>query len=839
MSPSVQGPNSPNAGPAYAQRPSGTESESFNLESRGAGNLLIELWVAVRRNWLMVLGIWGLCVLGAVAYSVSLVPQYTATGVLQVSAKDGLGAGNPIADMLGSGQADVQTEVEIVKRRELVLSAARAMNLAVVDPDEPQRHSADLEITLQEQSPVKGQTQRLRESLDYAFVPEGRFAAATVAIEGLSEDTLRYEVINADESVQTYEKHYSRALHHDDVEIRFKKMPLTVGERVTIKIIHDGTLYENLVGEMSVSGLGPRHQPTNLVQIAFTSTSRRIARDFVQHLMERYLEQSLEWQALRASRSADFVHEQLEDVRQKLQERERLLQEFSEKEQVVGLDVQAKVTVEESAKLRAQIAEIDLKAQLIDMARSRLRQKIAAGQSAALTANFFEDPILLEAVGSLTAKELKRETSTATFREDHPGVATLDREIKKQKQEIGKLLRSAERNLIDQREEVKKAFDAIEKDIAAFPRKQLELARLTRDLEVSQRMYSFLLEKKQEAQIMKASTTTDKRIVDPAALPHRASKPNRAKIVAMGLVLGLVFGVALAYQMQFLKRRIESVDTIREVVDLPIYGTIPAVAEQLERIETQSGRRNHISPDELWKSSHGPVSEAFRSLRVNVGFIPKQKNRARIIQVTSSQAREGKSTVVSNLATALSKSGARVLVMDLDLRKPTQHRIWRIPRSPGYSDLMAKGCLLESLDDYIQEVGEHGVRVLPAGGRTPETLTVLMHQEFGDLLDRLSRDYDYILFDSPPIFVADTLVLSDHTDLFLLTARPGTVERTSLNVARSMMDRAKVSKGLVLNGVLKHHSDYYYYGGYGYGSKYGYYNDYSSRTYGIDAGEDS
>jgi capsular exopolysaccharide synthesis family protein len=222
------------------------------------------------------------------------------------------------------------------------------------------------------------------------------------------------------------------------------------------------------------------------------------------------------------------------------------------------------------------------------------------------------------------------------------------------------------------------------------------------------------------------------------------------------------------------------------------------------------------------------MAESFRALAVNVSLVPGVPGRGRIVQVTSAQPAEGKSTIISNLAVALSSTGARVLIVDLDLRKPVQHRAWGMRRGPGYSDLAAGGGGPKRARAVLQHDKSFNVDVLAAGTKLPDTLAALMNSNLESMLAYWSGSYDYVLIDSPPGFVADTAILGRHADLMLVVASPGIVQRGNAKQAVESLVRLDVAKGLVLNNVERKHAEHYYYGG-------GYYY---ARAYGADSAAD-
>ena len=808
---------------ASATRPLDLAAEHLLAQTQ-AQNPIADLFRLARRRIKTIATIWALSIAAAAAYAMLSVPAYTASGVVQVSSKDALGAGNPLLELATQGgKLDVQTEVEIMRQREFLLDVLLQLRLNIVDPNQPATLTPNLDIALRNASPISEALTQVRDAVSVARTPDDRFVSTRVRLTAVASDTILIESLRNGEFKEGTRIRIGERYETAELQLAFSAMPFPEGESQQIVVLTNGALFMSYLGRLGIDQLGSARTPTNLVRVTLTHNDRRTASAVVQAIMEKYLRQDLEWQALRASRSAEFIREQLETVNGKLKEQEKALQEFAESEQAVDLTAQAKVTIESAAELEAEKAQIELQERLVGNVVGRLQRRLSSGESAHLTANFFNDELVGAAVGSLTENEVRYEVLRATLTDEHPNVRELSAQIQRQRSEVTKLLRTTQRNLAARSTEIERALVQISDNLARYPDKQLQLARLTRNVEVSQRLYSFLLEKLQESEIMKAATTTDKRIVDAAAVPHRPSAPRRGRIVLLGIAGGLALGLALVYASRYLRQRIDTVEAVRELVPYSVYATIPKIIGA----ETGYDADDRVGVADVWQSPHDPAPEAFRTLRVNVSFVPARGGRGRILQITSSQPGEGKSTVMSNLAVSLTKSGARVLILDLDLRRPMQHRIWQVARAPGFSDFVAKGTMTPD-PEQVRSLDEYGVELIPAGTKTPETLTSVMSPHFPALLRKLAERYDYVLIDSPPIFVADTMVVGQYVDLVLVTARPGHVTRSNLSHAIDFLSRLpNTRKGLVLNGVGSEHTEYYY------GKNYYYYG----RSYGDAEGE--
>ncbi len=796
-------PVSQHAGPAGDE---GSEESSLHH--------MLSVFVSnLRRRWKLIGLCWVAFLIPVATYAVTAVPTYTARGAIQVSDGGGMMGANPLAELMGGGsQAEVQTEVEIMKRREFLVQSLNALKLQVVDREQDKVVTLTSEVALGGESPVDERLRDIRRHLVEASVDAARFAPVPVRLTALAADKLRADIGEPEESVEFA---IGDRISVAGVALEFSEPPLAEGDSLTLNLLPEGALLEEYDERISVTGLGSSREPTNIVQVSVTDTDRETAQAIVQTMLERYLEKNLEWQSKSASQTAEFIEGQLEEVRVSLTESEEELKEYSESENAVQLDTQAKVAIENAAELEAQRVSVQLQEKTISSVLSR----IGSGRSAkaSVTANFFEDPVLAASIQALTEAETKYETMKASLTPEHPQVQELGRALEYQKREVARLMKSARKNLSHQKAQLEEALAASMEEMNDYPDKQLEIARLTRDMEVSQRLYTLLLEKHEEAEIMKASTTTDKRIVDAASLPHRKTSPKRGKLLAFGAFGGLLLGIGAAFTAHLLQSRLDTVEAVREVAPFPTYGTVPLIpgADQDE---------HRLSVTEVWAKPNDPAPEAFRALGVSVSLLPTDSDHGRLIMVTSSQPGEGKSTIASNLAVALSRTGKRVLIMDLDLRKPVQHRVWGVPRAPGYSDLVGQAGTAADLAKVAHGAdSEVGATVLTAGTRMPDTVAAIMAPTLAEMLAAWQQEYDYVIIDSPPAFVAETTALARLADLVMLVARPGTIERSNLRHAIESLDRAGVPRGLVLNAVGRQHTEYYYGSGSGYyyyGSKY-------------------
>jgi capsular exopolysaccharide synthesis family protein len=299
------------------------------------------------------------------------------------------------------------------------------------------------------------------------------------------------------------------------------------------------------------------------------------------------------------------------------------------------------------------------------------------------------------------------------------------------------------------------------------------------------------------------------RVLENASLPTKPGKPEKAKILALAIVAGLMLGFGGAWVREKTDHRLSSADEIAQILGLPVLSLIPSMPGRSGAVTR--GQKVHLE-------SMSDVAEAFRTLRTVVYFsVPEGK--AKTILLTSPFQGEGKSTTASGLAIAMAKAGRRTLMIDGDLRKPTLHRIFELSDQVGLSSVMAGK---ESLEKAVQRTAVEGLDVLPCGPIPANPSEILNSRAFAEMLQKLASKYDHIVLDSPPVLpVTDARILGATCDVTLLVLRANrSTRRMSEYAAEAMLGVGARVLGVVVNDVPRSKRSGYQ-GGYGYGN-YGY-----------------
>jgi len=335
----------------------------------------------------------------------------------------------------------------------------------------------------------------------------------------------------------------------------------------------------------------------------------------------------------------------------------------------------------------------------------------------------------------------------------------------------------------------------------------MRLAKVNADI------YTFLLQKNEEARIAKASTISNINIVDPAIAPNKPIKPQKKKNLLLGLLVGLMVGTGLAFFQEYLDDTIKDADEAKKVLGLPLLALIPFISTRIETDgrEADAALVSYNEP----KSS---VAEAFRSLRTGIHFCAINR-RKKVLLVTSSFPGEGKSTIAANLAITFAHTGARVLLVDCDMRRPSLHDKFGHSKTPGLTELLAGDV---EVVDAVHNCGIPGLDMISAGTTPPNPAELLGSEAMKLFLERQREQYDHVVIDAPPVLaVTDATVLTSYSDLVLVVLETGRVPQKAAIRLRELLSTIQTPiAGLVVSDRANLGSAYGYNYGYGYGYDY-------------------
>jgi polysaccharide biosynthesis transport protein len=651
--------------------------------------------------------------------------------------------------------------------------------------------------------------------------------------------------------------------------------------REPLPILQEGStdvnaLASRLQGRIQV---GPTARDADGVGITATSTVPGEAMLISRLFAEAYIERARDESRAGFSSSREFLESQIKQHGARLQEQEAALRNFMTTSGAVDLDQESSNLVSQVAGLQAGRDESQIELQMkraeaasiqqeLNAIQPRIAQRLASGVDRQITE-------LQRRIGSNEARiETLSQNPSARSGAEAPDVAAARREeiagLRAQNEELNARVRELSEQLISEAmaaggvnptegnagiarvAELRRQLVATLIEIAglegrtgvmsrrigeyegqlrAIPAQAMQLAQLQRARQSTERLYVALSEKLQEASVAEQSKLGYAEMVRAATRPGAPFAPNRRRSVIMGLLFGLGLGLGLAYLKVALDHRVHRPEDLR-ARGYTVLANVPALDDLVRRDFGGNERINvegHSFDTRLVALLNplSPEAEAYRSLRTAIHFSQPDRPVSSLM-VTSANPGEGKSITIINLATVMAQAGRRVAVVDLDLRKPSLHTKFGLPREPGVVELLFDHAAPD-FEQYATLVDD--LYVITAGARVPNSSELIGSRAMRALHDRLRSQFDIVLYDAPPALVAaDAPLLASFTDGALLVVSAGRTKDYELEHALEALVAAHANiLGTVLNRfdsrqayAYRYRYRSYGYNGYRYGNGNGY-----------------
>ena len=549
----------------------------------------------------------------------------------------------------------------------------------------------------------------------------------------------------------------------------------------------------------------PMGDLTSMIGLSVERTDPKTARDVANAIAVAYANQDREQKLKEAATILDMIAQQLAALGAQLNVSEQNLQKFKIQTGLQRLSPEGASMIDVAVALEKQRADLLQKKQ-------KIKEFSKDPGYSALEPSMVES---LPGVPELLARLLElrgiRGELLREYTPSHPDVIDVEGKIGLLKEEIAKAAVVAIRSLDQEIAAIDVELEISSKKLEQVPEEELELARLSRSSSVNAELYSYLLQRQQEERIAQASISSKVEIVNEALLPVSPIKPNKQKALGLGALIGLLLGVGLTFLLEYLDQTIKDEDEIKDKFGLTVLGTIPQISDAIDTDIRQLV--THLEP-------HSIPAEAFLALRTNIQFVlTNQKHKT--FMLTSCLPDEGKSTIAVNLAATMAQTGAKILLVGCDLRRPSLYTALDQPETPGLSDMLSSGS-----KSALRRLDTLGFDFIPGGTEPPNPTQLLSSDAMKRFLDAAKQQYDFVILDVPPLIpVTDALILSSLVDLSLIVLEPCRIPEKLLKRAIQLLHNHEAAiAGVVINDKTGKGAKYY--GGYNYyNSRYyeGYY----------------
>ncbi|WP_443945500.1 GumC family protein [Pedobacter sp. AW1-32] len=521
--------------------------------------------------------------------------------------------------------------------------------------------------------------------------------------------------------------------------------------------------------------------------------------DILNALISQYISTNLEDKNIIADSTTQFIRKRLNVIATELGDVENKVEGFKRNNNLADMTEQGKLLVQSSSQFSDELAKAETQVTILSDLENYLRDE--SKNKRVFPASLLpQDMVFSGLMNQYNALLIERDKQLLSVTETSPFVRNVDEQIASLRQGILANIQSTKNTFVVSRDKLRKQLSQANSQISGVPEIEKDYLQLARNQKIKQELYIFLMQKAEETAISKTSNISIAKTIDPPKSAINPISPKKRLAYATGTILGLLIPIGLLFLIEILSTSVSSKEDIVERTSVPIIGEISHNSSNDNLVVVSSGR--------------SAISEQFRALRTNLSFFLKGEN-GKIILLTSSMSGEGKSFTAINLASILALSGKKVLLMELDLRKPGLSSKLGVSNDVGFSNYSIDPTL--NIGNIIKPLTlNQNMFIISSGPLPPNPAETLIAAHIPDLIKDLKQKFDYILMDAPPIgIITDAQLLADYSDAVIYLVRQGVTQKDQIQIVDELYTAGKLKNmGIVVNDIVHKHYGY----GYGYGS---------------------
>lgn len=587
--------------------------------------------------------------------------------------------------------------------------------------------------------------------------------------------------------------------------------------------------YSSLVSQMSAFTASPQSKSSSVIAVTMSGPNKQKIVDFVNLMMTEYVSRGLERKNMVSENTIQFINDQLGDIQKSLSSAENALKDFRTRNDLMNLDLQANQVYNTLRALDKERSEKNVNLMLYKRLQNYIQTQIDDPENLAAPSTMgISDPLLERLVQQLVTLSQTKATQLLTQTEQHPQIVKLDEQIVTTK----KTLLETVNNLVDNAQmslkELDKRIARTEAESKVLPEKERQLLNYQRNFNFNDDTYKYLMQRRAEAQILRASNTPDNEVLDEARIDRTLKVAPRSSMnYLVALIIGLLIPALILFLRDFFNVSVNDRKDVEKLTNFPIIGQV-----------SQSPDKD---PLVVINSPKSPISESFRSIRTNIEFITQGKPKSTIL-VTGDIQGIGKTFNSLNIASIYALYGKKTMLLGFDMRKPKLYQEFGLSNNVGLSSYLSNKDAFESIIQPSNKIPN--LDVITSGPIPPNPAELIASEKCSDLFTKLKETYDYIIIDTPPLgLVTDAFLLMRHSDVNLFIVRQGQTNKNIFgSIIKDIEDRG-LDASIVINGIetgkgygYGRYKYGYGYGGYGYGG-YGKYGAYGDGYYGEETGK--
>lgn len=545
-----------------------------------------------------------------------------------------------------------------------------------------------------------------------------------------------------------------------------------------------------------------KNKQVTIIDLSLTHAIPKKGEDILSKLIEKYVQANLMDKNEVADSTVKFIQNRLAYIGGELGGLEGNIQNFKQENNLADMTEQSKLLVQTTGQYVNDLGKIETQISILKSLQDYLKDE-GKNKRVLPSSLIPADLVFNGAVEKYNSLTLERARRLIGVTEANPGIQLMDKEIANARADIESNISTTLNGFLITRNRINGQMKKAEGQVRNVPKVERNYLNLARQQQIKQELYIFLMQKSEETAISKTSNIANSKTIDPPKSEVKPFSPKRMVVYLFGLVAGLVIPLGLMYVKDLLNDKIQTKEDIIRVTQVPIIG----------EISHDDGNDNMV----VANSSRSAISEQFRALRTNLSFFFKN-NDEKVMLLTSSMSGEGKSFVAINLGQILALTNKKVLLMELDLRKPGLSAKLEISNPIGFTNYVTNPELTSS--DIVKPLKiQENLFVVSSGPIPPNPAELLLSERTKTLMQELKQQFDYIIIDAPPVgIVTDAQLLASYSDACLYLVRQNYTLKQQLNIVDDL-SRSQKMKGLsiVVNDIKATK-------GYGYGYSYGNYD---------------
>jgi len=585
------------------------------------------------------------------------------------------------------------------------------------------------------------------------------------------------------------------------------RISLTSGEtqgKILVKLRDKQGLINQYAGAVQIA---PVEKSASILNLSINSYTASKGKDYLNALMEAYMENELDQKNLTASNTISFIDEQMAGLSDTLSFIENRLEGFRSANRIYDISSQGSSVFGRLADLDQQLAQEELKREYYRNLQNYL-VKEDYNEIIVPSGLGIDDPILNNLIANLLELQNQKASLMTTQKEASPAVREVNRKLQDLNNSIRELLVNVDENAAFLIRDLQRRITEIDLEFSRLPAKEQSLLRIQREFSFSEGIYSFLAQRRAEAAINKASNTPNNKIIEYGRSLSAPITPKPMRNYAMALSLGMLIPLLFVLGRVYLTDKIKDIKELERKLQVPILASVAF--------------RKLLNELVVFSDKHSGITEAFRSLRTNMNFV-LPKDQPAVILLTSNTSGEGKTFCSINLASVYSLSGKKTILIGTDMRKPKIAKEFALKNDKGLSNYLSgqetDWKLLVKETDYDQ------LDILLSGPIPPNPSELIGNGKMPILLEELKKAYDIIILDTPPIgMVSETLELFPMADAVFFVVRYYYTLKSGIDHINQLKTNQKLKQAYVIFNAVDEKEMQYNYGygyGYGYGGYYG------------------